>query len=69
MYNMILEMKADIGEIKGILKSLPCVDHTKRLNEVEKEVDQLVGKSVVIGSVFGLIGGIVLTIFGWLIKK
>ena len=69
IYNIILEIKQDLGEVKGILKGLPCVDHTKRLNEVEKEVDQLVGKSVIIGGIFGLIGGAVLTFLGYFIRK
>ena len=69
IYNIIMEIKNDVGEIKGILKGLPCIDHTQRLNEAEKEIDQLVGKSVVIGSIFGLIGGFVLIVLGWFFKR
>ena len=68
-YKIIMEIKQDLGEVKGILKGLPCVDHTTRLNSVEREVDQLVGKSVIAGSIFGLIGGFVLMIIGWIFKK
>ena len=69
LYKLIMEIKNDVGEMKGILKGLPCIDHTKRLNEIEKEVDQLVGKSVIIGSIFGLIGGFVLAVISWFLKN
>ena len=44
-------------------------EQNKRIVGLEKDVNQFVGKSAVIGSLFGFIGAVILTIIGWLLTK
>jgi len=69
IYKIIIDIKNDVGEIKGVLKGLPCVEHSSRLNEVEKNVDQIVGKSAILGSIFGFVGAVILTLIGLFLKQ
>ena len=65
----VAEIKIHTTHIKELFDRLPCKDEEKRINELEKEVDQLVGKSIIAGSVFGFIGASFLAAIGWFFKK
>ena len=60
-----------VGNIEGKLDTAldRLEKHETRLNTVEKVQDQIVGKMSVSAMMFGFVGGIITTIFGWFLTK
>ena len=60
----LYDVYSRLGTIEGKLDSTlgSLKEHDKRINDVEKVQDQMVGKISIISSVFGFIGGIIITI-------
>ena len=65
----IVEIKVHTTYIKELISKLPCKEESIKIDNLEKEVNQFVGKAAIIGSVFGFVGAVILTIIGWLLTK
>lgn len=64
-----------VGKLYGIIEQMDSrldrvlVNHEERINNNERCIDQLVGKSTIIGAICGLIGAGVVSIFLKFIDK
>ena len=67
----LYDVYSRLGNIEGKLDSAlgKIENHDIRLNKVEKIQDEMVGKISVFSLVFGFIGGIITTAFGWFLTK
>ena len=64
-----------IGKLFGMVEQMDgrldrvLANHEERINANEKCIDQLVGKSSIVGAIFGLVGAGVVSIFFKLFNK
>lgn len=65
------DLYSKVGNIEGKLDSFcdTMKKHEDRLNTVERVQDQMVGKISVSATIFGFIGGIITTVFGWFLTN
>ena len=64
-----------VGKLFGMVEQMDdrldrvLTNHEERINASEKCIDQLVGKSSIVGAIFGLVGAGVVSIFFKLFNK
>jgi len=75
--NILLDIKEDIGYIKGEVSGIrgemkkingSIQNHEKRINTNESELDTLLGKISVVGSIGVFLGGVLMWILNYFTK-
>jgi len=64
LYQLVGKMD---GKLEETLKKLE--NHDKRINDIEKIQDQFIGKTSIIGTLTGFIGGVIVTLITPFLKK
>lgn len=69
-YNLFSKVGGIEGRLDTIEKNLNRItaNHELRLNNVERSTDQIVGKTSIIGSLFGFVGGVIISLMSHFIK-
>ena len=71
----IYKLCQDMGELKGKVDQMNDTlnrvmeNHGNRINILEKITDTIVGKTSIFSLIFGFVGGIIIAIISYFIKK
>lgn len=69
-YNLFSKVGGIEGRLDTIERNLNRItaNHELRINSVERTTDQIVGKASLVSSLFGFVGGIVISLMSHFIK-
>lgn len=71
----IYKLCQDMGEVRGKVDQMNDTlnrimeNHGGRINNLEKVTDQIVGKTGILSTIFGFVGGIVIALISYFLKK
>ena len=69
-YNLFSKVGGIEGRLDTIEKNINSItaDHELRINNVERTTDQIVGKASLVSSLFGFVGGIIISLMTHFVK-